>query len=162
MEFPMTKKDSDKPLSWEEEVWDSPPLMERSHIKRNTYLHCWCPHCGTGLNEGDRAVLQIVNNQGEVGTSKIAAYLNVLDRESTLQVDNDEELADVRCPHCRTSLIEPGQTCIQDGCKLAAIHVSISDSKRLKLISCTRRSCRWYTMSDEDNERLILRDSHEW
>ncbi len=162
MELLMAKKDPGKPPRWEEEVWESHPLMERSHFKQNTYLHCWCPHCKAGLNEGDRAVFEIVNNQGEVGISKIAAYLNVLDRESTLHVEDDEELADVRCPHCRASLIEPGHTCIQDGCKLAAIDVSVSDSKRLKLISCTRRSCRWYTMSDEDNERLIFRDSHEW
>ena len=158
----MTKKESEKPASWEEEVWKSQSLMERSAIKRDTPLNCWCPHCDAGLNEGDLAVLEIVNTQGERGIIKLSAYLNVLGQESSLQVDDDEVLADVRCPHCDASLIEPGHTCIQDGCKLAAIHVSVSDSKRLKLISCTRPSCRWYTMSDEDSERLILRDSHEW
>ncbi len=158
----MKQKEPGRPASWEEEVWDAPPLMKRSHINHDTYLTCWCPHCEAGLNQGDRAVFEIVNNQGQVGISKIAAYLNVLDQESTLQVDDDEELADVRCPHCHVSLIEPGHRCKLDGCKLAAFHVTISNSKRLKLVSCIRRSCRWYEMSDEDNERLILRDSHEW
>ncbi|MCB2217743.1 hypothetical protein [Desulfofustis glycolicus] len=158
----MKKKESDQPTSWEEEVWESPPLMARSHIKHDTFLNCWCPQCGVGLNEGDKAVFEIVNQQGQVGISRIAAYLNVLEQESTLQIDDDEELSDVRCPHCHASLIEPGRRCRQDGCKMAAIHVSISNSLRLKLISCTRQSCRWYEMSDEDNERLILRDSHEW
>lgn len=162
METSMTKKESGKPVSWEEEVWEPQSLMERSNIKRDTPLSCWCPHCDAGLNEGDQAVLEIVSNQGEIGITKLSAYLNVLGQESSLHGDDDKDLADVRCPHCKKSLIEPGHTCIQDGCKLAAIHISVSDSKKLKLISCTRPSCRWYTMSEEDNERLILRDSHEW
>jgi len=157
----MSKKDTDKPAK-QERGEKAPPLMARTHFKHDTLLHCWCPHCREGLNEGDRAVFEIENKQGEVGVSKLSAYLNVLDQESTLQVDDDEELADVRCPHCRTSFIVPGQTCIQDGCKMAAIDVSVSNSQKMKLISCTRPTCRWYTMSDEDNERLILRDSHEW
>ena len=158
----MAKKDPGKPKSWQEEVWQYPPLMGRTHIKHDTYLSCWCPHCEAALNEGDKAVFEIVNGKGEVGISKMAAYLNVLEQESTLHVEDDEDLSDVRCPHCRKSFIVTGYTCIQDGCKLAAIDVSVSDSQKLKLITCTRPTCRWYTMSDEDNERLILRDSHEW
>ena len=158
----MTKKESEKPVSWEDEVWESHPLMERSNIKRDTPISCWCPHCNAGLNEGDKAVLEIVSNQGVSEISRLSAYLNVLGKESSLQGDYDGDPSDVRCPHCKASLIEEGHACIQDGCKLAAIHVSVSESKRLKLISCTRPTCRWYTMSEEDNERLILRDSHEW
>ncbi len=158
----MEKKSSIPPANRQEEGLKPPPLMRRTHLQHDTYLSCWCPHCGVGLNEGDRAVFEITNNEGEVGVSRVAAYLNVLEQESTLHVDDDEELADVRCPHCRVSLIEPGQLCREDGCKLVGIEVSISNSKRLRLISCIRRSCRWYTMSEEDNERLILRDSHEW
>lgn len=158
----MKDKDSDLPASWEEEIWESQPLMERSNIKQNTYLNCWCPHCEVGLNKGEKAVFEIINNQGKVGISKVSPYLNVLDRESSIHVDDDEELADVRCPHCHVTLIEPDQLCKEDGCKLMAFHVSVSNSIKLKLIVCIRRSCRWYTMSEEDNERLILRDSHEW
>jgi len=158
----MTKKESGKQGSWEEEVWEPQALMERSNIKRDTPLNCWCPHCDAALNEGDQAVLEIVNDQGEAGVTKFPASLNVLDKESALQGDYNGDPADVRCPHCKKSLIEPGHTCIQDGCKLAVIQISVSDSIKLKLISCTRPTCRWYTMSKEDNERLILRDSHEW
>jgi hypothetical protein len=158
----MKKSDPGQPGSWQEEIRDTPPLMQRTHLKHDTYLSCWCPHCEAGLNEGDRAVFAVVNNRGEVGVSKVAAYLNVLEQETTLHVEDDEELTDVRCPRCQVSLIEPDQLCRQDGCKLVGIHVTISNSKRLKLVSCIRRSCRWYKMSEEDNERLILRDSHEW
>lgn len=158
----MKSKDPDKPSGWDEDLWDSPPLMERSHIKNDTYLHCWCPHCGTGLNENDRVVFEIVNNQGAIGVSKLSPYINVLEQESSIHVENDKDLSDVRCPHCHVSLIEQGHRCKEDGCKLVAIHISVSNSKKLRLVGCVRRSCRWYEMSDEDNESLILRDSHEW
>lgn len=158
----MKNKSTDSPERWEEEIWASQPLMKRSNIKQNTYLNCWCPHCGVGLNEDDKAVFQIVNNAGLVGISKVSPYLNVLDRESTIHVEDDEELADVQCPHCHVSLIEPDRICKIDDCKLMAFHVSVSNSIKLKFIVCIRRSCRWYTMSEEDNERLILRNSHEW
>lgn len=167
----MKDKGSDLPASWEEEIWESQPLMERGKIKQDTYLTCWCPQCGAGLNEGDKAVFEIINDQGQTGTSKVAAYLNVLEQESSIHIENDEEITDVRCPHCHVSFIEVGRVCTEkkckrvcngQQCKLIKIHVSVSNSKRLELISCVRRSCRWYEMNEEDNERLILRDSHEW
>ena len=158
----MKNKGTDPPARWEEEIWDSQPLMERSKIKQDTYLNCWCPHCEVSFNRGDKAVFEIVNDQGQIGTSKVTPYLNVLDRESSMHVDDDEELADVRCPHCHESLIVPDQLCKEDACKLMAFHVSVSNSIKLKLIVCIRRTCRWYMMSEEDNERLILRDSYEW
>ena len=77
-------------------------------------------------------------------------------------MDDDEELANVLCPHCSVSLIEPNRVCKQDKCKMVKFHISVQDSIKLSIIVCVRRSCRWYTMSEEDNERLILRDSHEW
>lgn len=158
----MAEKDSEKKKSWEKEVWDPQPLMERSNIKRDTYLNCWCPECGESLNEDGKAVFTIINLRGEEGVSKVSPYLNILDRESTIQVDDDEDLTDVKCPHCQASLIEPDQPCIQDGCKMVKFHISVQDSIKLAIIICVRRSCRWYSMSEEDNERLILRDSHEW
>ncbi len=161
-EFKMTDKKTDTKDRWEDDVWGQDSLMKRSHINQDTYLNCWCPHCEKALNEGEKAVFQIVNNQGEVGISKVTPSLNVLDREATIHVEDDEELADVRCPHCEVSLIEPDQLCIQDGCKMMKFNVSVSNSIKLQLIVCIRRTCRWYVMSDEDNERLILRDSHEW
>lgn len=158
----MTDKKSESQASWEKEVWGSNPLMERKNIKHDTYLNCWCPQCEKGLNEEGKAVFRIVNNRGEEGTSRVSPYLNILDRESTIQVADDEELADVRCPHCDVSLIEPDQVCIQDRCKMVKFHISVSDSQKLAIILCVKRTCRWYSMSEEDNERLILRDSHEW
>ena len=158
----MKDRDSEKAARWEKEVWDAHPLMERASINHDTFLNCWCPSCGVGLNEDGKAVFHIVNKRGEKGVSRVSPYLNILDRESTIQVDDDEELADVHCPHCNVSLIEPKQLCIQDNCKMVKFNISVQDSIKLSIIICVRRSCRWYTMSEEDNERLILRESHEW
>lgn len=157
----MEKRNKDE-SRWEEKVWPSHHLMARSNIKRDTYLNCWCPSCGESLNENGKAVFLIVNQRGEEGISRVSPHLNILDRESTIHVDDDEELADVRCPHCRISLIEPDRVCKEDKCKMVKFHISVQDSIKLSLSLCVRRTCRWYTMSDEDNERLILRDSHEW
>jgi len=158
----MKDKDSDLNNSLENELFGEKSLMERTHINKDTYLSCWCPHCGKALNEDNKAVFKITSNEGEVGISKMSPYLNILDRETTMNVEDHDELADVQCPHCDVSLIVPGEICIQDNCKMLAFNVSVSDSQKLKLILCVRRTCRWYKMSDEDNERLILRDSHEW
>ena len=158
----MTDKKPESQKSWEEEVWGSQTLMERTDLRHATLLHCWCPHCGAELNQGDRAVFEIVNRLGEVGTSKVAAYLNVFEQETTVFVEEDEELADVRCPHCHTSLILSDRQCPEDGSKVADIRVSVADSKKMGLVVCVRRSCRWYEISDEDEQQIILRDSHEW
>lgn len=158
----MKDKKSAEMNGWEKEIWGGSSLMTRSNINRNTYLDCWCPHCEKGLNEGDKAVFQIINNQGQVGISRVSPYLNVLDRESTIHVEDDEELADVQCPHCRESLIIQDRLCKLDDCKLMGFNISISTSIKLYLVVCIRRTCRWYEMSKEDNEQLILKDSHEW
>lgn len=158
----MKDKDSDLTNSLENELLKEKSLMERTHINKDTYLTCWCPHCGKSLNEENKAVFKITSSKGEVGTSKMSPYLNILDRETTMNVEDEDELADVQCPHCDVSLIVPDEICIQDNCKMLGFNVSVSDSQKLKIILCVRRTCRWYKMSDEDNERLILRDSHEW
>lgn len=158
----MKEKDSNAAKGRPNDILTGKSLMERTHINKDTYLTCWCPHCGKSLNENDKAVFKITSNSGEVGISKMSPYLNVLDRETTMQVEDHEELKDVQCPHCDVSLIAPGEICIQDSCKMVIFHVSVSGSQKLSLLLCTLRTCRWYKMSDEDNEQLILRDSHEW
>lgn len=162
MEFFMKDKDSKAGKSRQNGVLGAKSLMERTHINKDTYLSCWCPHCGKSLNEEGKAVFKITTNNGEVGISKMSPYLNILDRETTMQVEDHEELKDVQCPHCDVSLIAPGEICIQDNCKMVTFQVSVSGSQKLNLLLCTLRTCRWYKMSDEDNEQLILRDSHEW
>ncbi len=147
---------------WEKDLWGNQPLMERTGIKHDTYLNCFCPHCEKELNDNNKAVFRIVSKQGEEGISRLTPYLNVLDRESTINIPDDEELADVRCPHCNVSLIEPDQVCKFDNCKMIKFNISVSDSTKLSITLCVLSTCRWYTMSEEDNERLILRDSHEW
>ena len=158
----MKKREPEQSARREDKVWDSSPLMARTNIKGDTYMNCWCPHCEKGLNEQGKAVFRIVNKRGEEGISRVSPYLNVLDRESTIHVDDDEVLTDVRCPHCNVSLIEPDHVCKEDKCKMVKFNVSVADSRKLSITLCVRRTCRWYLMSDEDNERLILRDSHEW
>lgn len=152
----------DKTARLEEEIFRAQSLMERSSINRDTYLNCWCPSCDEGLNEDGSAVFHIVNQRGEEGIRRVSPYLNVLDRVSFLQMGDDEELANVSCPHCNVSLLEPNQICKQDKGKMVKIHISVQDSIKLSITFCVRHSCRWYTMSEEDNERLILRESHEW
>ncbi len=159
----MRNNDSEKFVSHrEKDLGSNQPLMERTGIKKDTYLNCFCPHCGTALNENEKAVFRIVNKRGQEGISRVTPYLNVLDRESTINVADDEELSDVRCPHCDESLIEPDQVCKFDNCKMIKFNISVSDSIKLSITLCVLRTCRWYTMSEEDNERLILRESHEW
>lgn len=158
----MLDRDTERTACWEEEIWGVHPLMERSNINRNTYLNCWCPSCGEGLNEDGRAVFRTVNQKGEVGIRHVPPYLNVLERMSFLQMEDKQERFDVSCPHCNVMLTKPDQTCKQDQGKMAKIHISVQDSIKLSLTFCIRHSCGGYIMSEEDNERLILRESQEW
>jgi hypothetical protein len=158
----MKGRSIDKTARSEEEIFKAQSLMERTNINRDTYLNCWCPSCDAGLNEDGKAVFRIINQKGEEGIRRVSPYLNVLDRVSFLQMGDYEELANVYCPHCNVPLLEPNQACKHDKCKMVKIHISVQDSIKLPITFCVRDSCRWYTMSEEDNERLILRESHEW
>ncbi len=158
----MSENMMDLKTSQKKKTSGTKPLMERTGINADTYLNCFCPDCGEALNEDGKAVFHIVNLKGEEGISRISPYLNILDRESTINVDDDEELADVRCPHCNVSMIDPDQICKYDNCKMVKMHASVQDSQKLTITFCVLRTCRWYTMSEEDNERLIMRDSNEW
>ncbi len=158
----MKEKNQESPDSWEKEILNTKPLMERSNINRDTFLNCWCPKCKESLNEGDKAHFKITNKDGQTGISKMSPVLNVLDRETDMTVSDNEALADVQCPHCDTSLIVEGVKCKYDNCNMMGFDVSVAGSEKLKLIVCVLQTCRWYFMSEEDNDRLILRGSHEW
>lgn len=156
----MTDRHVDRTARWEE-LWSSQALMKRSYIDGDTYLNCWCPSCGAGLNEDRRAVFRTMNQRGEEELHHASPYINVLDQVCYLHLE-DEELVNVSCPHCDFPLIEQDKLCRDNACRMAKIHISVQDSMKLSLSFCVGGSCRWYSMSDEDNERLILGESHEW
>ncbi len=158
----MQDERSGKPVRWTREDLKKKPLMERFNINHDTYMDCWCPECGEGLNEDGKAVFRAINKDGEEGFTRLAPYLNILEQESSVNVDDSDELEDMRCPHCDVSLIDPDQVCKYDNCKMVKFLISVSNSAKLVISLCVLRTCRWYTMSAEDNEQLILGNSNEW
>jgi predicted RNA-binding Zn-ribbon protein involved in translation (DUF1610 family) len=160
-EIVMTARYGGSVARWQEELWSSQTLMKRTYINGDTYLNCWCPNCGEGLNEDRRAVFRITNQSGEEELHHASPYLNVLDQRCFLHMDG-EELTDLSCPHCSEPLMAPDEVCEANKCKMAAIHVSVKDSIKLSLNFSVSGTSQSYIMSDEDNERLILRESQEW
>ena len=152
---------SAKPEDWESEAWGRRPVVGRDRVTRGNYLRCYCPLCGARLNEGDRAVFLVENAEGQTGTVRVAAYLNVHEHETDLPFEEGEPLHDLKCPHCRGSLILEGETCPEDGSKLCGFQIASGPTK-LPLKACVGKDCHWYHLDPDDEDVLMLEGSDEW
>ena len=56
------------------------PESEKELIKCGTFLQCYCPHCNLSLNQGEDAVLDIINCDGDSGEIRLSPYLCIFSR----------------------------------------------------------------------------------
>ena len=87
-----------------------------------------CPHCNKSLIEDNMLKLKIHN--GEEGFLMLSPYLNVFTSKSTIFLEEDKTLKDVRCWHCDKSLIPEEKNCEKCGSDVVKIEVGA----RTKLI----------------------------
>ncbi len=136
------------------------PVDEKQEIiESGAFLNSYCPHCNKSLLENDMLKLKIHN--GEEGFLLLSPYMNVFTSKSTIRLEEDKVLKDVRCWHCDKSLIPEEKSCEKCGSDVVKIEVG-ARTKLIDFYICTKKGCRWHGLSGDDLFDIRLQDSLEW
>jgi len=134
---------------------------EKEVIHTGTFLQSYCPHCQRSLIDKNSIKFIVVRRNGREGSLMINPYLNVFTNRSTIEIPEGEQVKDLKCPHCRHSLIEKGRRC--DKCQSYTAKITVSAMQKLiSFYICLRKGCFWHGMSDKDTKLIMLEDSPEW
>ena len=134
---------------------------ERIKLKTGTFLHTYCPKCGANLIVDNEVKLIAVSHDGNEGILELSPYLNVFEHHSTITIQPKEELQDLKCPHCKQSIVHPDVRCgLCDShaaeLSVAAVHL------RVPFMICLKEGCHWHGITPEDEQTLIQDSSDEW
>jgi hypothetical protein len=160
---------TDEPLTLEKtEITKTPEekaeIHQKAIIESGTFLQNYCPHCGKSLIETNKAKFIIEKESGESGILLLSPYLNVFTNETTIDFTEGETAKDIKCPHCKESLLVPCEECGHCevcGADVVGIHV-IALNKVIDFYFCSKKGCHWHGLDEEDKEYIILEDSEEW
>jgi ssDNA-binding Zn-finger/Zn-ribbon topoisomerase 1 len=134
---------------------------EKELLPTGTFLQSYCPHCQRSLIDKNSIKFIVVSKNGQEGDLMINPYLNVFTNRSTIEIPEGEQVKDLKCPHCRHSLIENGRRC--DKCQSHTAKITVSAMQKLiSFYICLRKGCFWHGLSDKDTKLIILEDSPEW
>ncbi len=156
--------DNEKPNqkdSWEKIVWDEHNFNNRTVLKSGSYLNCYCPYCSLSLMKNNGIHLETLSADDEPGWVELCPYLNAFERKSNLKLAEGEEVHDIRCWQCHTSLRAGDRKCDRGDSHVACIMVGIS-SVRVPFYFCMRTGCTWHTIDLNDEHKILLDDSMEW
>lgn len=138
----------------------SKPTAEKEIIHSGAFLRTYCPHCDESLLEKNSIVLLVVARDEE-GLLQLSPYLNVFTNESTIYINEGEEVSDIKCPYCNNSLIIRGQKCPKCNSQIVGISIA-AISKLIDFYFCAKKGCHWHGLSEEDISNIILEESDEW
>lgn len=93
-EYGLAGKDDFKPDHVIEKV-EKPVDEDKEIIESGTFLNSYCPHCNKSLLEDNMLKLKVYN--GKEGFLMLSPYLNVFTTKSTIFLEEDKSLKDVRC-----------------------------------------------------------------
>ncbi|MFH1143033.1 MAG: hypothetical protein V1774_00645 [Candidatus Eisenbacteria bacterium] len=124
-------------------------------LRTGTYLHTSCPACGAEIVDRDWIHFMVISATGATGELLLSARFNVFEQQATIPLGAGDEVRDVLCPHCRTSLLDPEQRCEYCGARAMRIRVSAVRTE-LELLLCSRYGCHWHAVPESDRQRLIL------
>jgi hypothetical protein len=139
----------------------SAPESKTELIKCGTFLKCYCPHCNLSLTQGEDAVFDVVNNEGETGEVRLSPYLCIFNRRSTISLPEGQTVKDIICPYCQKSLLDPDDECAHCGTPVARILIAAL-TKIIPFHICTMVGCHWHGLSDEDENTIRLDDCNDW
>lgn len=137
------------------------PESERELISCGTFLKCYCPHCNLSLNQGESAVLDIINCEDELGEVRLSPYLCIFSRRSTISLPEGHTPKDIICPYCQESLLVPDKKCGVCGSPVSRILIAAL-TKIVPLHICTKIGCHWHGLSEEDERTIQLDDCNDW
>ncbi len=128
-------------------------------IETGTYLQTYCPHCKKSLIDNQQLKLKIIN--GDTGFLLMSPYLNVFSSKSTIVLPEDKKVTDIQCYHCDKSLLS--ETCNCQECGSPAAKLSVSARSRLvDFYFCSKKGCKWHSISEDALNDIRLEDSLEW
>ncbi|HTY08222.1 MAG TPA: hypothetical protein VMF29_03580 [Candidatus Edwardsbacteria bacterium] len=139
----------------------APEEDPKAIMASGSFLQSYCPHCQRSLIDRGSLAFTVVGKDGSEGALLLSPYLNVFTNRSTIDIPHGEEVRDLRCPHCRHSLIAPGDKCDRCGSRTAKITIGAMH-KLISFFICLRKGCTWHGLSDEDTKLIMLEDSREW
>lgn len=157
----MTDKNQKEGQNWKDMFWESHKYNERTKIKSGTYLHSFCPHCKKELTNGNILSLNAINSKGEEGKMDLSPYLNTYTRDTNIKFAVGEEISDLLCPHCKSSLKVIGKKCGLGDSHVASFLVGISNMQ-VPFYICMRTGCPWHAITPDDESKIILDGSDEW
>ena len=134
---------------------------DKETLESGAFLQTYCPNCKRSLNVADMLKLKIVNDKGEEGEIMLSPYLNVFSSRSTIFLQEDKVINDIKCWHCDHSLILEDVKC--EHCASPTAKISIGARTRLiDFYICSKKGCRWHGLSEDDINEIKLEDSLEW
>jgi len=157
-EYGLAGKDDFKPDHKIKQV-EKPKDEKKEILESGTFLNSYCPHCSKSLIEDNMLKLKVHN--GEEGFLMLSPYMNVFTSKSTIFLEEDKALKDVKCWHCDTSLIPADKNCEKCGSDVVRIEVG-ARTKLIEFYICTKKGCRWHGLSGDDYFDIRLQDSMEW
>ncbi len=157
----MSEDKSRQKSSWQNIVWDEHNYNERTVLKSGSFLRCYCPHCSLSLMKDNFLYLETIDPQGNSGWMKLSPYVNAFERKSNLQLKEGEEVSDLRCWQCQSSLRAGERKCDRGDSHVACVMVGIS-TVRVPFYFCMRTGCHWHLIDPDDEHKIILDDSMEW
>ncbi len=131
-----------------------------------TELSSFCPHCHEALNLYDpktrkvwmRLHARAAERNGELllapGYDVVDRHVAVrFERQSNLELADEQVVDDLLCPHCGVSLIDREAHCEECASPVGRIVVSVQ-SKLVDFSVCSKMGCRWLGISQADEAKI--------
>jgi len=130
-------------------------------IANKTFLNTYCPFCRKSLIETGTINFVVKNKNHHEGMLSLSPYLNIFTHKSTIEIPEGEEVSDLKCFHCKRSLVEESLKC--ESCGSHTAHITVSAMRKLiPFYICMKKGCIWHGLSNEDTNLIALEDSLEW
>ncbi len=121
-------------------------------------LASFCPRCHAGLDVFDAKTKRVwIRLEVQVGETSCELLINprldVFERVSSECLRDGVLADDVRCPHCRGSLVDADRRC--DECDAPVYSLEVSVRTRVAPLSlCTRTGCHWHGMFTQTQAKM--------
>ncbi|MEN8224591.1 MAG: NADPH-dependent glutamate synthase [Bacteroidota bacterium] len=129
------------------------------YLKFKTYLNSYCPHCHESFNTEKKDVKQIefkAKYKGEEIDLILSPYLDVFEVDTSVSINEGDQVDDILCPHCKKSLIHKDIPCGECGSPVAEVIVSAA-SKLIPFYLCSKHGCEWHGLTKRDERRIKLK-----
>ncbi len=132
---------------------------EVKYLKFKTKLNTYCPHCNMGLNkidnDGDWITLEGSYKKKDL-IIQLSPYLDVFDKKLSSSMREGEYVEDLRCPHCKNSLMIDDMKCGECSSDLGKVIIS-AYSKLIPFFICSKYGCEWHGLTPMDEAKIKLK-----